>query len=361
MKKIVLVSILKSVLDTRMYEKLGKSIAKIDNSEIHIIGQVINRDLPNEKNIHFHPIFNFARFGKERLFAPLKALHKIIKIRPDTLVIGTHELLWIGTFYTFFFHKKLIYNVEENYIKNIWYTNAFPKILRPFLVTYIFIKEWYCSLFIKECWLAEKNYEQELGFATWKKYKIIENKHKGNIQSRLQKKQLQHFVYTGTIGEHYGIFECIQLIDQLHQLDENIHLTIIGYCAQNSVLEKLKEYIRGKQYIKLIGGNYIVPHSEILEKIQEADAGFLSYQANPSTNTRIPTKLYEYLSYQLPIISVKNTYWEQIINHYQAGICTDFGEIEFIFETIRFSSFYPNPVDNSVLWSTEEEKLMNSF
>lgn len=363
MKKIVLASILKPISDTRMYEKLGNSLAKTPNTEIHIIGQQI-KNTPSNNSTFFHPIFSFQRLGIERFLAPFKVFKEIKKIRPDLFIMGTHELLWIGILYKLFYSCKLIYNVEENYCKNIWYTNAFPSFLRPFLVIYIFCKEWFTSLFINHFWLAEKSYAIELKFATWKnQFNIIENKYQGPIIQKSQTNEFKHFLYTGTISENYGIFDCIELIEKLRKHDHDIELKIIGYCANNETLIKLKKSIKDKPYIQLIGGDYLVNHSNILKEIQKADCGILSYQKNKSTDTCIPTKLYEYFANNLVILCTENSIWEKLINDYQAGFCMDFNDIDpsIFLKKLQTTDFYSSHVDNKILWKNEEERLLKTI
>lgn len=361
MKKIVLASVLKPISDTRMYEKLGKSLAKNTTTEIHIIGQKFD-NTPTNNTIFFHPIFSFQRLGIERILAPFKVFKQLKEIRPSIFIIGTHELLWIGTIYKLLYSCKLIYNVEENYCKNIWYTNAFSSMLRPFLITYVFCKEWFTSLFIDQFWLAEKSYQTELKFATWKnKFEIIENKYKGKILKKQQTNQFKHFLYTGTISENYGIFDCIQLIEKLRKQNSQIKLKIIGYCANHQTLIELKNVIKNKPYIQLIGGDYLVNHADILKEIQQADCGILSYQKNKSTDTCIPTKLYEYIAHHLPIICSKNPIWEEMINHYQAGFCINFDKFEtsVFLKELQTNDFYTQNIGDEILWKNEEAKLLN--
>ncbi len=56
--KLVIASVLKPVTDTRMYEKIGRSIGQTKKYEVNIIG-FYRKNLPVELNIKFNPIFNF--------------------------------------------------------------------------------------------------------------------------------------------------------------------------------------------------------------------------------------------------------------------------------------------------------------
>mgnify|MGYP000229935105 CR=1 FL=1 len=82
-----------------------------------------------------------------------------------------------------------------------------------------------------------------------------------------------NLLYSGTIAKAYGIFEAIELSKKLYENDSSIRLTIIGYCAKKSDLLRLKHEIQGLDFVTLIGGDHLVPHSEIVNEIKKANFG----------------------------------------------------------------------------------------
>ena len=64
--------------------------------------------------------------------------------------------------------------------------------------------------------------------------------------------------------------------------------------------------------IELSGNGSLVPHTAILEAASQADFGLVAHQPNPSNENCIPTKIYEYLGIQLPML---------LQNHPLLGIC----------------------------------------
>ena len=57
-RRIVLASLLKPVNDTRMFEKIGVSLAQSGQYEVHIIGYPSGTSV-SEPNVHFHPLPRF--------------------------------------------------------------------------------------------------------------------------------------------------------------------------------------------------------------------------------------------------------------------------------------------------------------
>ncbi len=111
--KILLASVLKTVDDTRMYEKIGMALAKIDKAEIHIVGFASN-NVSSYDNIEFHGIFNFNRLSPKRLLASWKLWRLLLKLKPEVIIVNTHELLIVITLYRILFGCKLLYDIPEN-------------------------------------------------------------------------------------------------------------------------------------------------------------------------------------------------------------------------------------------------------
>jgi len=353
--RIVIASLLKPVDDTRMFEKLGQTLA--EEAEVFIIGYPSQASL-NYPTITFLSLLPFSRLSFQRAIAPLKIFQMVSKIRPNTFIITTHELLWIGVLSRILFSCHLIYDVQENYSRNIFYTNAFPKLIRPFIAVYVRLKEWLTSPFVNHFLLAERGYEKELRFPGSKKT-IIENKTKKQaIIVEKKKTEDIHLIFTGTLSETTGVFTAIELAHQLHSVDPSIRLSLIGYCLHPPTLAKIRNAIINKDFIELIGGDRLIPHLEIIQYIQSAHFGIISYEVNPSIINSIPTKLYEYLGYQLPILMIDHQPWIELAKPYQAAISFSLSSArpETLLSQMKNQTFYTSDPQN-VFWESEAAKL----
>src|SRR5437660_1638590 len=105
--RILIASLLKPVNDTRMYEKMGRSLAKLPDTEIHICGY--QSPLPDCPEIHFHPLFHFKRLSFNRLAAQGKYYQLLLKVKPDAIIVNTYELLLVSLTYSILFNAKLYY------------------------------------------------------------------------------------------------------------------------------------------------------------------------------------------------------------------------------------------------------------
>ncbi|HEV8513013.1 MAG TPA: glycosyltransferase [Cyclobacteriaceae bacterium] len=372
-RRIVLASILKPVNDTRMFEKMGVPLAQSGRYEVHIIGYPTESAI-SDPNVHFHPLPKFKRLSFARFTARLKVLKFIIKVKPELLIVTTHELLEVAILIRIFFGTKIIYDIQENYWKNILYTDAFPKIIRPLIASFVRLKEWITSPFFSQFLLAEKCYAYELSFV--KSYFVtIENKCKvPHDFHRNPNKEFIELIFTGTIAESTGVFQAIDLAKKLHAVEPKIRLKIVGYCARTNELQKIKDEVSENSFITLTGGDKLVPHSLIMDTIATANFGIIYYPQSPHTENKIPTKLYEYLACQLPILLQNHKPWVETANPFDAAIAVNYEQpdIESILKQISNRSFYSkippqlredtnqsnsNGFD-SLTWQNEEKKLL---
>lgn len=375
MKTIVFASVLKSVKDVRMYQKLALSL--VGNADIHCIGAAINDMNVSQNNdnfISFYPIANFQRLSFQRLLYGFKFLKLLYEIKPNILVINTFELLIFAIFYKYFQKKKnkenysrdaivLIYDIMENYFQNIAYQNTYSKFIRFPLAFAVRVFENLCSIFIDFFILAEKCYENELEFIR-SRYVVLENKLAISCDYNnytLLKYQANHenklitFVHSGTISQTYGTLEAILFVKNLAKFSPNLSLKLIliGFCSDKKYYEILQETCKDLNFIDWqISNDKPIAHHKIMETIVIADFALLPYRINKSNKNRIPTKFYEYIYHKIPMIISKNEVWEKFCGQYQCAVFWDYGLVDFKITTLFDTHFYSKNFDkDEILWT----------
>ncbi|SFC69477.1 Glycosyltransferase involved in cell wall bisynthesis [Flexibacter flexilis DSM 6793] len=309
-RRIVLASLLKPVNDTRMYEKFAVPIAQTNQYDVHVIGFEAKQAQAAE-NITFHTLFSGKRLSIKRLGIGLKYFNLLLKLKPEVIIVSSPDLLLFTSVHKIIFGTKILYDVQENYFANIVYTPVYPAWVRKPLGHFVRFYETILSRTFDHFILAEQCYEQELSFIS-DRYTIIENKFLPPIPDwtppppRIPTKGNIKLLYSGTIAEHYGIWEAIEIAKSFYEYDKSTKLTIIGYCAKESLWQELKKEISKHSFIILKGGNQLVPHQEILAEIKTHNIGLLTYQDISTHNNRVPTKYYEYLANNLSVLITQN-------------------------------------------------------
>jgi len=359
-QRIVLASILKPVDDTRMFEKMAVSLAGVNNYQIFVIGYPTKGTVNRDHNITQFSLKPFQRISLGRLIAPWQVLKIIYKVKPEVLVVNTHELLIVGIVNRIFFGGKIIYDIRENYWRNILHTKAFPHSFRFLIACWVRLKEKLIAPFFHGFFLAEKTFEKELTFLR-NKHVVIENKMR--VPTGFQRAgsgEKTKLLFSGTLAESTGVLYAIELAKKLHQVDSKIELTIIGFCALQPTLIQIRKAIETHPFINLIGGDQLVPHQEIIAAIAQADFGIIAYPPSYHIENRIPTKLYEYLDCRLPILLQDYPPWVQICEPFSAAIYFDINQVEppSLLAKMKNSSFYTS-TPREVTWASEEPILLN--
>jgi len=363
-KRILLASLLKPVSDPRLYEKIGKSLAKRPELEVHVAGFAVAVP-PQEKipNITLHPIFHFKRLSLGRLSAQRRFWQLLIRLKPAVVVVATHELLLLSNIYCRRFSAKLVYDVQENYFLNLSTQGVYRNGVSTLLARAVRGIEKAVAPDISHFFLAEASYAQELPFLG-DRYSIVQNKYAPPEHQPLIRKALPvnlrgqaplRLLYSGTISKLYGVLEAIAFINALRQWVP-AELTIIGYCADAAFLQEVKARVAPFPFITLIGGDAVVPHHQILEQEQSHHIGLLPYRPHPSTFRCVPTKLFEYQANGLIVVAQENEIWGSILHNNSTGFFHDFSAppTQAVVRQLLEQMFYPNGIPEDVFWNQEE-------
>jgi hypothetical protein len=173
---------------------------------------------------------------------------------------------------------------------------------------------------------------------------------------------LRKFISTGTIAANYGIWQAINLAKFLHQQDSSIYLKIIGLCHIKKLPTQLREASADLPFMEYCGSFEAIPHREITEAIMASDVVLLPYQLDKALQNRIPTKLYECLALQKPMIITKNPAWEEICAPYPAALFIDYNHPPAsLLREMDNTDFYSTRPGNDVLWAKEAGKLLKAL
>lgn len=362
---LVFATVLKPIDDPRMYGKLAVSLSQTNKYGINIIG-FASKNIPQAAGIQFHPIFHFSRLSPKRILAPWRAFVKIMQLRPRILIICTHELLLPALLYRVFGRGKVIYDVQENYWRNILYTDAWPGWLKWPLATWVRAKEKASRAWVDHYILAEEAYATEISFVRGK-FTLLQNKFAPAQSSAPleypipQKKEGKtRLLISGSLISSYNILETITFTNQFSTQCPQIEWHIIGFAPDPAYREKIKAAAAGKNHLILQGIDQIVPHAAIIQAIKQADAAWIPYLPNKSTENCLPTRFFEYAWHQLPIIYPPNPLWRKFMDFYQAGICFEATETDFsaLISLLQKEDFYAHTDKNSLSWASEEGKLL---
>jgi len=357
-RKILIASFLKPVNDIRSYEKIAKTLAVNPNYSIYCIGYPSNIELSDNK-IQLLPLSYFNKSGFGRIKARWEAFNLYVKVKPEVIIVNSPDLLVVTILYKILFGAKICYDIRENYFKNFWHQKNYNWFLRHILALLVRGKEVITAPLFNHFFLAEKVYKQQLKLIG-QRYSILENKSlkpAKTIQNQKTSTPIR-FIISGTIAYEYGIIEGLNFFSEFSKNHPNSTLKIIGLCANKNLFNSLLKSARNNKNIEIKISSNPVPHAKIEEAILLSNVGLLPYQKNGSIEGKWPTKLFEYMSYKLPILIQENETWNSFIEKNNSGISIDFSNPKsYDFDTLLAQKFYTSPLPEETYWSSQERVL----
>ena len=356
--KILIASVLKPAGDPRSYEKIAKSLATAGH-DVHVCGP-LPAPPKEDSRIQVHLTGSYPKGRWQRFIYPGKIRKVIRQIRPQLLIINTHELLLTALWYKLMIGGKIIYDIRENYFRNLWYQRNHPVVLRHMMALFIRLKEWLASPLIDHFMLAEKCYAAELSF-TGKRHTIIENKAlPRNAPPAPAKSGKITFLLSGTIGREYGVFSAIEFYR--HWPAADYKLLIAGHCPNAKVRQQVERLAATIPGVTTNLSATPVPKAELDSLITDKTVVLLPYLPNPSIQNKLPTKLYECLAWGIPVLITANPHWQKMLEKYNGGLAIDFEkppDISHISKSLNLIFTNKNPDYKELKWKSEEKKLID--
>ncbi|QJX48553.1 glycosyltransferase [Hymenobacter taeanensis] len=377
---ILLASVLKPLDDTRMLDKFARTLAQRPNTQVHVAGRLAPAPAGLPSNVYTHALLEGTRLSWARLQAQWHYWRLLQRVQPTLVIVHAPELLPLTVLWQALGQGgRFVYDVRENYALNIQTQQVYPAWARGLLAGLVRWLEALAARRATAVLLAERSYAEELPFLQPEHTLIIENKYQPYTASHQQKalgplpatSEPLRLLYSGTISALNGVFEALIFWHQVRAVWPLAHLTIMGFCQQPALLERLRAAVaEAGAGVTLVGGNTLVPHAHIVAEIGRSHLGLLPYRPHPSTAQCIPTKLFEYLAHGLPMVLPPNPLWRGIVEPYQAGVWVDFQALghsplsKATLLALLRQPFYPAGVPEEAFWSSEAEKLhhlMNSI
>lgn len=342
-----------------MAEKIGASLARAGHA-VTVVGY--SGTGSTSGTLKIVPIGPFSRLSLARWWARWRVFHIAFASRPDVFIFGTYELIFPAIWLKVLLGTRIIYDVRENYYRNILHSEGLTRLFRFPLAMLVRFIEKLTAPAIDHFFLAEQGYDREFRFHrggwTLLENKAISRKHpqRGRSGSEI------HLLFSGTLSESTGVFRAIRLANALHDVNNNVKLTVAGYAAAHTVRQRLLREAGKHPFVKCIGIDCLVPHDEIAALIDRCDAGIIAYLPAPQILNSVPTKLFEYLEASLPILTESHWPWRRNYAYCEPFVPVSFEQPDAkgILNTLINKPLYTKPVTDAD-WSSEEGKLLQAI
>lgn len=363
MKKICIITTIHPQYDARIFERTIVPLFE-NGYEVSVIAPW--KPHPDYLGIRWINL-PISRIRFSRILNGFYAFLKALKV--DSAVLHFHDLdfmVW-AVLIKFISGKKIIYDCHENYAEEILYGKPWiPKYFRVALSKITGIVEKFCSRFFDQIVAVVPN--QVVRFSeTTKNVMLIRN-----LSVYKPYRELVHeknIIYIGSISENYGGEAILNLARTLKKHESTLKIiTFDKFDA--SYKSKFTQCIDQENLPICIQSRF--SRDQILEVMSKGCIGLSFSEDTVSNNLGFPTKLFEYMSFGIPVIASDTIRHQQIIEISNSGILVNDKAIENVYSTVinlienndllnelRENGF--NAIENEYNWNLEKQKLINLY
>jgi glycosyltransferase involved in cell wall biosynthesis len=319
MKRICHLTSVHPVFDIRIFHKECISLAK-NGFEVTLIAP--GQGLPYEKDgVNIFLVNIPVRRLKRMVFITFLMFFSARKTKAEVYHFHDPELMFCGVLLRLT-GKKVIFDIHENVRLSFKTKEWVPKILRGLLAVLYFGAERFCLLFFNRLILAEDSYQK---FYPIKKSTVVLNypilKHYDHIDKENEKPL--RLVYTGVVHVLKGVWEMLDLVKSLHQQGIKCQMLLVGEVRPERLLIEINEFLRENQLNDIVKLTGRVQFTEVAAFIQNSDIGLSLLKPIPNYYESLPTKIFEYMQFGLPVITNNFPLYKKYIEESGAGICVD--------------------------------------
>lgn len=187
------------------------------------------------------------------------------------------------------------------------------------------------------------------------------------VESPLEKKSdTPNIIYVGNILPRYGLDLLFDMMVELNQL-RNANLILI--CPAKNISNNPSTFSRhiGKRWLKI----YHISGKELNNYYQNAAIGIIPRPINKYNNLAMPVKLFEYLSFGIPIVATNCKEMGNFIKYNRCGLAvqdnsTDLANaINYLVGDPevyrRYASAARDTIINGNLWTDRAEKVVDTL
>lgn len=350
------------VFDTRVFYKECCSLAEAGH-DVWLVASGIKDQKVNGVNIV--GITKRASRIQRMLFTVAEAKKKAIAINADVYHFHDPELILVGL-YLLRSGKKVIFDIHENIAKQIMSKSYLPKILRIILskcyhpLNMIVAKKFHLVL-------AESSYE-EIYSPLNADYTTILNLPDYDFfqQFQAEERDIKQLFYIGGLSQERGYNNTIKALTLLSESQNDLSLHLVGNYSEsqkNDVPEGLKTRVHFYGRLKLADGYEISRRCGIGLAILHPVKNYIeSY----------PTKIFEYMSLGIPVITSNFPLYKSIVETHHCGLCVDPLDPEAVAQAISYLINNPDvckemgengkkAIIDKLNWSHEKNKLVAMY
>jgi glycosyltransferase involved in cell wall biosynthesis len=376
--KVCMITIKHSPFDDRLFYKESRSLLK-NGYYVYIVGAT-NEDEKDVENYANLKIETFKIKTKSIIINRILALPmfflKSLHTHADIYHSHEPETFLLAILLKIFTRKKIVYDAYEYYPDVIPLSKGLYKYFLIF-ITYLF-EPLFCrfadGIITADSEIAKRYNKFNKNVCTLYNFPCLDIFKPQLNQKRASKKYKKQkvIIYVGGLSEERGIFELIKAVHIISKIHPSVKLLLVGWFGTKDFEKKCVEYIKSNNLERCVDFIGSVSHIEIPAYIYLANIGVVLLHPIPKFYKNIPTKQFEYMACNKPVIGSDLPPISKYVNDAKCGILVDPAKIDKIADAMLYLIKHPEEakkmgengrraVIEKYNWGRMEEKLLKLY
>jgi glycosyltransferase involved in cell wall biosynthesis len=305
-----------------------------------------------------------------------RAFLRALKENSDVYHIHDPELIIMGYILKIFTGKKIIYDIHEDYYKQILTKRYLPAFSRTViakatrLIENIFIKQYDGVIAATDAIFGNiQHHPMALSLRNYPE--LMENRNDIPMTSDSdvgldRNNGTFNIIYSGGLEEIRGISNIVDAMGMIE--DSDVRLILCGKYYPDEYEERVKKR-KGYEKVRFLGW---VSRERLAKVYGISHAGLVCFLPVPNHLDALPNKLFEYMAAGIPIIASRFPLWRSIVEGNRCGICVEPESPKEIADAIAFLKSNPREaqqmgvrgrriVETEYNWNRESRKLLQFY
>lgn len=318
--RVVILSSVHDALDNRVFYREALSL-KNAGYDVHLVARYPGDT--EKQGIIIHGIPTVRRWLRPLLWIQL--IIKAIKLKPDICHYHDPELLLVAPFLKLLTGNPTIYDVHEVYPEFFLVKDYLPGFLR---ILFSKLARWFepmlaglnNGLVFADNEIAKQFGKINLPEATLFNYSSLDFINRVPDEKKITRSENPTVLYLGGLERNRGAELMVDAFSLVQNTRPDAKLIIVGHFMPPNLADEFREHCRKKKVessVEIVGR---VPFEDIGDYLESAWIGWIPWQSFPKNEKNIPTKLFEYMAYRLPIVSSDLDSTRQFIEDEKNGL-----------------------------------------
>jgi len=301
--RVCIISTVHIALDNRIFYREAISLKKA-GYQVALIA--VHNQQETFQDIEIIPLPRLRRVLRPFLWG--KVIRLALSTKASIYQFEDPELLFISPVIHLLSGRPVIYDVLESTADFIEIKDDVPKIIRYFLSWMFrwlepFLARFQSGLLFADDQIA-KTFQQvqcpKTTLFNFPEQSFLENASRATQNPNPRQSMV---LYLGGLKRARGTSLMLQAFQQVLGSVPNAQLFLVGPFAPKSLEDEIRVEIDRRKMTSSVIITGAVPFAEVGEYLSQASVGWIPFMPIPKYQKNIPTKLFEYQSYAIPVVS----------------------------------------------------------